>query len=105
MGRAETPAVAEFRRRREHTWRLARGWVAVGLLGFAGALWVMLVEKDSPVFYLAFVLAGAGIVGSSFIVKKHYRCPACEEPLVTSEGVELSPRECPHCGEVLRMDG
>jgi hypothetical protein len=60
------------------------------LLG--AALWVQ----------LTFFAPGFALL---FIGGNRYRCPVCTRIQAAEGGIDFNPRECGHCGAILRSDG
>jgi hypothetical protein len=131
--------VAAFQRRRRETWRAVRWWwlvLAVGIVGFEvpfylerahvhsaqrGPLSVRQTlstqdetEGEFTVSLVSLVVIFIGGGGIIFGVRRHYRCPRCEEIPMGSwtnlgptsygrqSGVELFPSVCRSCRARLR---
>src|SRR5687767_14318827 len=92
----ESEIVKQFQARRRRTWRLTRHWIVLAAIGFAGSFYGE-DRWDEFANLVFFLFAFAGIAITVLIVRKHYRCPGCEDIVWTDEGVSLSPTECPHC--------
>src|SRR5882724_13407702 len=102
----ETPpwTVSAFRRRRHDTWRAIRIWLivfVVGIIGFTIPFWLNRehVERKADGMYalsseyetvgqltlglVSFVVWGTAMVAIIFAIRRHYRCPKCNEiPMV-----------------------
>jgi hypothetical protein len=96
MGPSDVGTVREFQRRRATTFRHSKFWIAMAAIGFVG-VFAFNKRLDDFLVFLFFMSAFIGIAVVIFVVKKHYRCPSCEEVVWTYEGVSLNPHECPHC--------
>jgi hypothetical protein len=113
-------ASEEFGRRRRQTWRAARWWLAVGVVGFLGS-WFSFGgaggaagQARFTVFLLGFIAFGTAIIFMTRAVTRYYRCPVCNEIPKTGSfragaggfsyrsGVDLNPSECPGCGARLK---
>lgn len=100
MEQSDAEIAREFQRRRAKTFGLAKIWVALAAGGFVG-VFALNRRVDDFIVLLFFLCAFIGIAVSVFIVKKHYRCPNCDEVVWTHDGVSLDPHECPHCQATL----
>jgi hypothetical protein len=130
--------VNAWRKRRRATWLGVRFWLiplVFGMIGFYIPFWlnrehVHKQELGSRTRYtlstngetagqftlgfVSFIVAGGALVAIIFAVRRHYRCPKCDEmPMNTSikfgpssfgvnRGVALFPATCPNCGARLR---
>jgi hypothetical protein len=131
--------VAAFQRRRRETWRAVRWWwlvLAVGIVGFElpfywerahvhtvqrGPMAVRQTlstqDESEGEFTLGLVSLVVIFIGGGAIIfgiRRHYRCPRCEEIPMGSwtnlgpttfgpqSGVELFPSVCRSCGARLR---
>jgi len=132
----ETPpwTVSAFRKRRHDTWRAIRIWVIVflvGVIGFTIPFWLNRehVQKKADGTYalsfgdetigqftlglMSFVATGTAMVAIILAVRRHYRCPKCNEvpmgnwtalgpgSIGFDEGVAINPSVCPSCGAQL----
>jgi len=130
--------VSEFQRRRKATWKAARWWLAltfIGIIGFEVPFWInrdklhtekgILFRRDRlsaedetegqfTLGLVSLIAIGTGIIGATYAVRRHYRCPKCNEvPMGTwsifgpasfgiRRGVNLNPTQCPNCGAMLK---
>jgi len=94
--------VSEFEERRAQTWRAGKYWLGLLLAGIVGA--VIFTKTGSELFAMLFIFGGCVAIGALFLVmRRGYRCPACEEILDDEEGaILLFPRACRRCGAKLR---
>jgi hypothetical protein len=92
--------------------------MVLGVIGFSIPFWLNPHTKKLPgrfsytldlrdefgwelaLGFTSFVIAGAGVVGTTLGVKAHYRCPRCESlPMsLRAGGLLLFPTSCPECG-------
>lgn len=88
----------EFKKTQRRTWRKSRLWAGLAAIGFVG----LLIGEDrweESTNAILFALGFAGTAGIILVVRKHYRCPACGEGVwKDGDGIDLLPKECPHCG-------
>ena len=96
--------IREFQERRAYTFRRCRLWLAMTIIGFAGTF-AFNKRLDDGIVFLFFIMSAVGICVLTFVVKKHYRCPECEEVVWEFDGVPIDPRECPHCHAILKKAG
>lgn len=108
MNLTETPA--EFQRRRDMAWRLAKPWQALMVSGWvAGAAMFAMYDPGEQFrfdfFGVAFAAIGVSIMRLIYIAYRHYRCPACNavpQAHAQGRGILLNPSECPECSVPLR---
>ena len=115
----EQNTVSAFQKNRAVTWKASKPWLLLMLIGAIGSYFVGDLNSHSSferwlVWLLCFVLFGASIARLIFIVRTHYRCPACGEvpmsgwaslgssSLGYERGVDLNPSQCPSCGVKLK---
>jgi hypothetical protein len=55
--------------------------------------WPIAVACVTLTLYSAFRIVAA--------INRLYRCPACEKLVTDTDGIELDPASCPHCGAIL----
>jgi hypothetical protein len=99
------------------TWIAVRGWLALGVLAIIGLLIPIMTnpatrKREDGQYTLAFEDMALREINLSFgsmltmvvafarvtiLVYRHYRCPACNQPIVDDEGVLLTPERCPNC--------
>jgi ABC-type Fe3+ transport system permease subunit len=130
--------VSAWRRQRQATWAAIRLWLIAllaGIIGFQIPFWLNREhvhkqelgsrtrftlstydesESEFTLGLVSLVIAGVAGVAITFAVRRHYRCPKCNEiPMGTwtnvgdsSFGVKralaLFPAACPSCGAQLR---
>jgi len=139
MGTGPDRIVSEFKRRRSATWRATRWWWAIlllGVIGFEIPFWInrdkgqcrgswlsgwhctlSLEDETIGQFTLglvSFIAIGAATIGVTYGVRRHYRCPKCNEIPMGSWsslgpgsfgirfGVNMNPVQCPSCGAQLK---
>lgn len=94
----------EFQQRRATTWRIAKPWLSVLLLGWLGIFIIIPMER-TDLWLLCFVIIAVVTIRINFILMKYYHCPACGRMPIAGGmrgGVMLDPEECPKCGALLR---
>ena len=93
----------EFQQRRATTWRVAKPWVLILLLGWLAVFSIPIERTDF--FLLCFVTIVVATIRVNFILMKHYRCPACGKMPIdrgSRGGLMLNPAVCPRCGALLK---
>jgi hypothetical protein len=130
--------VNAWRRQRRETWVATRLWLIVllaGIIGFFIPFWVNRdhvqkqefgnrtrytlstndeTEGEFTIGLVSLVTIGVAGIAIVFALRRHYRCPKCNEiPMGTwtnfgpssfgvNRGVDLFPITCPNCGARLR---
>ena len=105
-----TDTRAEFQRRRDMAWRLAKPWQSLMVLGWvAGTAMFAMYDPGEQFrfdfFGVAFAAIGVSIIRLTYIAYRHYRCPACNavpRAHAQGRGILLNPSECPECSVPLR---
>ena len=110
MAPRKSNIVVEFQRRRAMVGRRGAFSFVIFIAGFAVLYSCQGVRPEPTAHFWICFAAFAGMVGAvvhiTFTVKRHYRCPSCEAPVVDSAAdggeVPLNPATCPNCGVQLR---
>jgi hypothetical protein len=104
--------VKEFQRRRAKTWRFVRIPMLAMVVGFI-VLGVQCNGHLDPgpdshfqICFIVVFIVMASIAFMTFCWNRWYRCPECEEPIMSGgiggRSVPINPDSCPNCGARLR---
>jgi hypothetical protein len=100
--------VLEFQRRASLTWRRTRIWIALCVPAAIGLYWSQRAvelgsDRQQWLAIGCFAYIALAIIVCTFVARRHYRCPECEEFVADSDGgIPLFPRACRNCGARLR---